>query len=190
MRRPAHAMNQRVVISGCSAGGKSTLLEELRRRGHAVVAEPGRRIVEQEQAGAGSALPWTDMQAFLERAARLARLDYDGAGSGRTFFDRGLVDAAAGLARLGNPSLLEQLRHERRYHEQVFLAPPWPELYQRDSQRQLALEDALREYEHLLEVYPRLGYEVLILPRTGVAERADWLLAQLRHESAGQAGTP
>jgi predicted ATPase len=29
-----------VVISGCSGGGKSTLLSELQRRGHAVVEEP------------------------------------------------------------------------------------------------------------------------------------------------------
>ena len=41
--------NASCVISGCSGGGKSTLLMELARRGHAVVDEPGRRIV---QAGA------------------------------------------------------------------------------------------------------------------------------------------
>jgi putative ribosome biogenesis GTPase RsgA len=34
-----------VVISGCSGGGKSTLINELRRRGYRVVEEPGRRIV-------------------------------------------------------------------------------------------------------------------------------------------------
>ncbi len=47
-----------VVISGCSGGGKSTLLAELARRGHAVVEEPGRRIVAQELARGGPALPW------------------------------------------------------------------------------------------------------------------------------------
>jgi len=29
-----------VVLSGCSGGGKSTLLAELARRGHSVVEEP------------------------------------------------------------------------------------------------------------------------------------------------------
>ena len=33
-----------VVISGCSGGGKSTLLSELGRRGYGTVEEPGRRI--------------------------------------------------------------------------------------------------------------------------------------------------
>ncbi|MPT22826.1 MAG: ATPase, partial [Starkeya sp.] len=41
-------MDRFVVISGCSGGGKSTLLTELARRGFAVVEEPGRRIVAEE----------------------------------------------------------------------------------------------------------------------------------------------
>src|SRR6516162_7665665 len=49
-----------VVISGCSSGGKSTLIAELGKRGHAVVDEPGRRIVKEELASGGSALPWLD----------------------------------------------------------------------------------------------------------------------------------
>ena len=35
-KRPAY-MNRRVVISGCSGGGKSTLLAELKRRGFSAV---------------------------------------------------------------------------------------------------------------------------------------------------------
>ena len=64
-----------IVLSGCSGGGKSTLLEELLRRGHAVVEEPGRRIVQQELAAGGSALPWLDLEAFARRAVALALAD-------------------------------------------------------------------------------------------------------------------
>jgi hypothetical protein len=56
-------INRFVAISGCSSGGKSTLLAELGRRGHATVEEPGRRIVKQELAGEGSALPCIAVQA-------------------------------------------------------------------------------------------------------------------------------
>ena len=41
-------MDRFVVISGCSGGGKSTLLAELGRRGYAVVEEPGLRIVQNQ----------------------------------------------------------------------------------------------------------------------------------------------
>ena len=39
---------------------------------------------------------------------------------------------------------------------------------------------ALAEYSRLLETYPSLGYEVLILPKVGVSERADFILTLYR----------
>lgn len=88
-----------VILSGCSGGGKSTLLEGLARRGFAIVPEPGRRIVEAEQRGDGSALPWHDLEAFARRALAMAMQDRAAvaSASGWVFFDRGLVDAAAAL---------------------------------------------------------------------------------------------
>ena len=70
-----HRVNCFVVISGCSSGGKSTLLAELGRRGYAVVEEPGRRIVKDALAGDGLALPWVDATAFLRRAVAMALAD-------------------------------------------------------------------------------------------------------------------
>jgi predicted ATPase len=95
-----------VVISGCSGGGKSTLLAELGRIGHAIVEEPGRRIVKEELKGEGSALPWLDQTAFARRAVAMALADRASAGAfdGWVFFDRGLIDASASLQHLtGEP---------------------------------------------------------------------------------------
>jgi predicted ATPase len=61
----------------------------------------------------------------------------------------------------------------------VFLAPPWPEIYVTDPERQHGLDTAMIEYQHLLSVYPDLGYEVIILPKVGVPERADFVLRAL-----------
>ena len=101
-------MDRFVIISGCSGGGKSTLLGELDRRGYAVVEEPGRRIVLEEIRGNGSALPWVDMNAFLHRAIELALADRALANAlkGWVFFDRGLIDAASGLQQLTGKSVL------------------------------------------------------------------------------------
>ena len=92
-------MNRFVIISGCSGGGKSTLLSELDRRGHGVVEEPGRRIVAEELAGTGDALPWVDTAAFARRAIAMSLRDREEAAKRRgwIFFDRGLIDAAAAL---------------------------------------------------------------------------------------------
>ncbi len=80
-KRPDAGTDRFVVISGCSGGGKSTLLAELGRRGHAVVEEPGRRIVREELQSGGTALPWTDGIAFARRAVALALADRARAGA-------------------------------------------------------------------------------------------------------------
>ena len=169
------------MISGCSGGGKSTLLGELARRGYAVVEEPGRRIVREEMQGDGSALPWVDGVAFARRAVAMSLDDRAAAAArpGLVFFDRGLIDAAAGLQHLTGEPALAELGRRHRYHRGVFLAPPWPEIYVNDPERPHGFEDAVAEYDRLLAAYPALGYEVLVLPKTGVAERADFVLETL-----------
>src|SRR5215469_4870540 len=84
-----------VVISGCSRGGKSTLVTELGRRGCVTVEEPGRRIVKEEMLGDGLALPWIDGIAFARRAIALALADRVVANGHGTsvFFAISLLDA-------------------------------------------------------------------------------------------------
>ena len=171
-----------VVISGCSSGGKSTLLVELGRQGHATVEEPGRRIVRQELAVDGGALPWINGAAFARRAIELAIADRRAAAdrpAGWVFFDRGLVDAAAALQHLTGEPSLDTLGQAYRYHRRVFLAPPWPEIYVTDAERRHGFDQAIAEYHRLIVVYPSLGYEVIFLPKVGVAARADFVLDAL-----------
>jgi len=169
-----------VVISGCSGGGKSALLTELSRRGHTVVQEPGRRIVQEELQRGGSALPWLDPIGFARRALATAMTDYSSqAAGGWVFFDRGIIDAAAAIAHLTGEPALAAIEQTYRYHRRVFLTPPWPELYATDEERRHDFQAALDEYARLLEVYPSLGYEVYILPKVGISERADDVLKVL-----------
>lgn len=157
------------------------MIAELGQRGHAVVEEPGRRIVKEELASGGSALPWVDRIAFARRAITMALTDRAAAGSldGWVFFDRGLIDAVAALEHMTSKPVLTALGQASRYHRRVFLAPPWPEIYETDPERRHGLDVALAEYSRLLETYPSLGYEVLILPKVGVSERANFVLNTL-----------
>ena len=169
-----------VILSGCSGGGKSMLLEELGARGHATVAEPGRRIVREEIASGGHALPWIDPEAFARRAIAMALADRDAkAGAkGWVFFDRGLVDAAAALSAVTGQPLPEVLSNQR-YHRRVFLTPPWREIYASDPERRHGWQAAVAEYERLAAIYPALGYDVFVLPRIPVTARADIVLENL-----------
>jgi predicted ATPase len=182
-------MDRFVVISGCSGGGKSTLLTELGRRGYAIVEEPGRRIVKQELAAGGSALPWLDAAAFARRAIAISHEDRAFARTlaGWVFFDRGLIDAAAGLQQLTGEPALTTVAQSHRYHRRVFLVPPWPEIYLTDRERRHGFAAALGEYSRLRDAYPALGYQVYVLPKVGVVERADYVLRVLGAPSAERA---
>lgn len=174
-------MDRFVIISGCSGGGKSSLIDALSERGFAVVEEPGRRIVSRELEGDGQALPWVDLAAFARRASDMAITDRDGAAgnAGWTFFDRGLIDAAVALEQATGEAMVEQLNARHPYHRTVFLTPPWPQIFRADPERRHGFEAALAEYERLAKVYPALGYEVVLLPKVSVAERADFVLDRL-----------
>jgi predicted ATPase len=174
-------MDRFVIISGCSGGGKSSVLAELARRGHEIVEEPGRRIVQEELRGAGRVLPWVDPVGFARRAVAMARADHEAARghAGWVFFDRGVVDAAAALQHLTEEPALATIDHVRGYHHRVFLVPPWPEIYVADAERRHDLAAAVAEYDRLREVYPALGYDVVVLPKVAVAARADLVLQTL-----------
>jgi predicted ATPase len=174
-------MDRFVVVSGCSGGGKSTLIALLAERGHATVPEPGRRIVVEERASGGLALPWVDAAAFARSAVAMALADRAAAAamSGTVFFDRGMIDAAVALEHVTGEAVILPLGRTHRYHRRVFLVPPWPEIYVNDGERLHGLSAAIEEYDRLAAAYALLGYEICVLPKVDAAARADMVVAAL-----------
>lgn len=117
-----------VVLSGCSGGGKSTLLEELARRGYQTVSEPGQQIVKEQLVTGGRGLPWVDLQRFLELALAKNILNFTSTDpkQGYVFFDRSIIDAVQDN-RHQEPRFREAA-WKYRYRSVVFLVPPWEEI--------------------------------------------------------------
>lgn len=174
---------RRIVISGCSSGGKSTLLAELSRRGYATVEEPGRNIVREALKTGGDALPWVNPEAFVRKAIECASASLEAVRSLNepVFFDRSAIDALSHFERLSiaSPESLKALGEACLYSSPVFFAPPWEALYIQDEERPLAFEEAVLEYEWLRHAYPRRGYAIIDLPKVSVATRADFMLRTL-----------
>ncbi|WP_299504790.1 AAA family ATPase [uncultured Roseobacter sp.] len=176
-------MNRFVLITGCSGGGKTTLLKALEGRGYATVAEPGRRILAEEREGTGRALPWVDGAAFAKRAVEVARSDLAVMGNqkGLVFFDRGVVDAAVALDHATGLPYRQTLGAHRHYDSTVFLAPPWPEIFSQDDDRRHDLTAAKEEFQRLEAALEALGYDTCLLPKVPVAERVECVLSRLKH---------
>lgn len=174
---------QFVVLSGCSGGGKSSLLAELGRRGFATYEEPGRQVVKEQLLIGGPALPWEDADLFLELtiSRSIHRLVEAARGDALAFFDRGIVDQVSGFKSMGReiPAHLRAAAERFRYRETVFLVPPWEEIFANDAERRHSFKDAAAMYEANVETYKAFGYRPVIVPKIDVAARAEYVLGEL-----------
>ncbi|MDI3419523.1 AAA family ATPase [Streptomyces luteolus] len=181
--------NRLIILTGGPGSGKTTLIDALERSGLSRTEEAGRAVIREQLAIGGTALPWADQEAFatlmLERELRSYREGRAAPGDGPVLCDRGLPDLV-GYLRLEGLPLPEPVHtaaRELRYHPDVFIAPPWPEIYGRDTERKQSYEEAVRTYEVMAEVYPEYGYELVPLPLGTVDERVGFVRARLRERS-------
>jgi len=168
------------VITGGPGSGKSTLIAGLRDAGACVSEESGRRIIRDQTAIGGRALPSVDPLLFAEmmlaqdlQAHRIAQ------GSGRVvYFDRGVPDVLGYLRLTGIavPAHMQRAASLFRYSRTIFIAPPWPEIYRHDEERKQSLQEAERTCEAMAEIYTACGYRLVELPRAPVKERVDFVL--------------
>jgi predicted ATPase len=183
-----------VILSGCSGGGKSSLLAELGRRGWPVWEEPGRQIVREQLFIGGDALPWSDAGKFVELtiSRSIHNLVMAARAGGRAFFDRGIVDQVSGLEQLNRPipAPLAAAAERFRCHDTVFMMPPWPEIFRNDAERRHNFEDAAASYSGLLGSYVRFGYRLVEVPRLEIGARADFVLDSLAETDRRKAPIP
>lgn len=177
-----------VVVTGGPGSGKTTLLEGLRHEGWASTAEAGRGVIQDQVAIGGSALPWADHSLFAELMLSWEMHSYRWAQqqAGTVLFDRGVPDVAGylRLAGLSAPAHVLAAAEHFRYHRQVLVTPPWPEIFSQDSERKQDFAEAERTYDVMVEIYTELGYEVVALPRADVATRTKFVADQI---TSGQA---
>lgn len=181
--RAQAARHHYVVLSGCSGGGKSTLLQELGRRGYRIFEEPGRQIIKEQNAIGGSAVPGGDVGLFAELlvSRSINRMIEAADTKAFVFFDRAIVDVVSHYESVGDPvpAHFEKAAQNFRTNTKVFLVPPWPEIFRNDEERRHSFEDALAAYQMLAVTYGRLGYAPVIIPKVSVSDRADFVLREL-----------
>ncbi|MEH0929134.1 AAA family ATPase [Micromonospora sp. CPCC 205558] len=69
------------------------------------------------------------------------------------------------------PDHLAAAARQFRYHRRVFVAPPWPQIYTNDSERNQDFTEAVRTHDAMVTAYTQLGYELSALPLGDVATR-------------------
>lgn len=167
------------VITGDPGSGKTTLIDALAGQGIPHMPEAGRSIIQDQVNIGGDALPWGDRQAFAELMLAWELRSYREAlnASGPIIFDRGIPDVIGNLRLSGLPvpAAARRAAEQRRYAQKVFIAPPWPAIFQQDAERKQTFAEAEATYHMMIDVYSSLGYELVSLPLAPVPDRATFV---------------
>jgi predicted ATPase len=173
------------VITGGPGAGKTTLINELRKKGFTCMEEVARRVIQQQVKLGGDALPWSNILRYKELLLAHTLESYTRAlqeNKKLVFFDRGVLDLIAYDRRTKTESsqALKQAIHELTYNETVFVTPPWKEIFCNDSERKQTYEEAVDVYKGIVAVYAEHGYHLVEMPKLTISGRVKFLLDYVR----------
>jgi predicted ATPase len=171
------------VITGGPGSGKTTVLLELKKHGFEFAPEVAREIIQEQVQAGGKGLPWGDRVLYTKLMLEQSIVSYKRHTPTLkpVFSDRGIPDTFgyARLIGLADDNFIRSACNQYRYATRVFLAPPWKDIYQTDSERRQDFAEAERTYHKIIEVYEECGYELVELPRLSPQARAAFILDHL-----------
>lgn len=167
------------VLTGGPCAGKTTTINELARRGHPVLAEPARLIIDERLAAGHTIEEIVGDDDWLPSVVRRAHGQESLVPADELFFfDRALPDSLA-YYRIANREVDDYFRAalaQTRYRK-VFLLDLVD--YRTDEARTETPEEAMIVHGQIREAYVDQGYDIVEVPVMPVAERADFILKNL-----------
>lgn len=174
---------KKIVITGGPGTGKSTLINELIRRGYTCFEEISRQIILDAKKDGIDQLFLTNPLLFSElllKGRQQQFLNADMVSSEVVFFDRGLPDVLAYLDYIDNsyPQSFIKTCKDHAY-DTVFVLKPWEAIYKSDNERYENFEQALNIHEHLIKTYQHYNYKLIDVLFDTVENRVDFVLNTL-----------
>lgn len=168
------------IFTGGPGAGKTSVLDALRAQGFACVEETGRRIIREQAAIGGNIHHNGDRIAYRDLMLTRAVEDFArmSAHQGPVFFDRGIPDLAGYCRLIGSeiPPRLREAAQSCRYNPDVFVFPPWREIYANDTERKQDFQEAIDTFNVIVEALPEFGYRAIEVPHASVALRVRFIV--------------
>ena len=177
--------NKLIVITGCSGGGKSTLIDSLNQMGYTTIPEAGRILVKEQIENNGGNLPQLNPMGFcnllIEKSIEFYKQvkTLKNAKDNVIFFDRSFLDPISYYQSYAenDKDQYDYLLDQFRFNNPILMTPPWKDIFSEDSERKHTFEDAISEYDRLKQFYPRCGYMVTDIPKASIDKRIALILS-------------
>lgn len=172
-----------IVIIGGPGTGKSTLINQLTSLGHCCYPEISRQVTAEAQKSGIDQLFLTEPLLFSQKLLEGRIQQFNNAKNenhAMVFIDRGIPDVVAYLNYIGDqyPSHFEEACLKHTY-TQIFMLPPWEEIYISDNERYEDYEQAQQIHVHLKETYQKYGYAIIEVPKDTVDNRIQFILDRI-----------
>jgi len=167
----------KIVITGGPGVGKTSLIEDLEKRGYPVIHEAATSLI-QEELAKGNAHPTSNRDVFQQKLlAKQIEMEQEHQEASLTFLDRGMMDGIAyyNLDGLVVPQALFDASRKSNYYL-IFVLDFLPNPYEINSVRKEPLEIAQKIHELIKKAYQSFGYTLIAVPPASIEDRATFVL--------------
>lgn len=179
---------RRFIFTGTPGSGKTSVIKELEKLGHAVIHEAATDVISIEQA-MGIEKPWEEPE-FVDQITHMQKERQMNAAGDLQFYDRSpFCTYALGkyLAHWKNtefnpsPVLLDEIDRCIKsgvYQKQIFFFENLGFIEHTDA-RKISYEDALIFEQIHLDVYKEFGFDIMMVPRESDQGRGSFILSKI-----------
>lgn len=174
---------KKIVITGGPGTGKSSIIDELKKRDHICFEEVSRQVTLEARKNGIEQLFLTQPLLFSKLLLEGRTKQFTEANTHQNttiFLDRGLPDVLAYMDfyKSNYPEHFINVCQNHRY-DKVFIVTPWKDIFQSDHVRYETFEQAEEIHEQLMLTYQKFGYDLFPIPFDTVEKRADFILDSL-----------
>lgn len=176
-------MQQKIVLIGGPGTGKTTIINELIKRGFYCMPEVSRAVTLKAKKQGVEQLFLTEPLLFSKMLLEGREEQYHTATNLRekiVFFDRGIPDVHAYMNyfKTDFPSLFIEKSKEYKY-DLIFHFSPWKEIYTIDNERYETFEESKTIDSFLIKAYTALEYKIINVPFGTISERTNFIINRL-----------
>lgn len=175
------------IITGGPGVGKTSVIHELNNYGFQTVPEDARKIIKEQIHSKGEALPWKNKALYANLMLKASVKSYNTMlaieSSDITFFDRGIPDTICYMKMENIPvsEHINSILKRHLYNNNVFIMPPWKEIYTADDERKQTWEEAELTFNKMKETYLKYNYILHEVPKGTIKERARFILNTINY---------